>query len=121
MRTFRLGVFVLSIQLGRTAVLAGEMFDPDAAVRHALTHNPDLLTAQAEVVAAEARQRQSALLFQSNPQVEAAAGPRDSGRTSTDYSFELLQQVEVGGQRAARAEAARRTSMPAVHVLLGGE
>lgn len=107
MRALVLAVLVLSIQLCEAAVLAGEMFDVDAAVRHALAHNPDIMTTQAEVGAAEARQRQSALLFQTNPQVGAAAGPRDSDRMSTDYSVELSQQVEVGGQRPARAEAAR--------------
>lgn len=107
MRAFVLPVLVLSIQLCEATALASEMFDVEAAVRHAVAHNPDIMTAQAEVTAAEARQRQSALLFQTNPNVDAAAGPRNADRKSGDYSVELSQQVEVGGQRPARADAAK--------------
>lgn len=92
--------------LAASAANAGETFDVDTAVRQALSNDPDVITAQAEVSEAEARQQQAGLLFQDNPQVEGGAGPRKGERTSTDYSVELSQQIEIGGQRTARIEAA---------------
>jgi cobalt-zinc-cadmium efflux system outer membrane protein len=48
------------------------------------------------------------LLLQSNPTLAAEAGPRDdpSVKRGVEYSFQLLQQVEVAGQRGVRMEAA---------------
>lgn len=100
-------VFTLPAFMASIARAGGAAFDVEGAVRHALEHNPDVLAAAADVSAATARQRQAALWLQANPQVEAAAGPRDAGHTTTDYSVSLSQEVEIGGQHAARGEAAR--------------
>jgi cobalt-zinc-cadmium efflux system outer membrane protein len=83
----------------------GELLDVQGAVRRALTSNPDIIAAQADVAAAQARERQASLLFQDNPAFEAAAGPRNDG-TNMDYSVEVGQKVEIGGQRSARIDAA---------------
>ena len=80
----------------------------EEAVRLALERNPDVRTAEEDLVAAKARLAGASLLLQSNPGVTASAGPRSSpaGRTR-DHSVQILQQIEIGGQRGARMEAAK--------------
>ena len=81
---------------------------PDEAVRLAQSNNPDLQILVAEVESERARLAGASLPFQGNPTVTVTAGPRSStdGR-SRDASIQLLQPIEIGGQRGARIEAAK--------------
>lgn len=81
---------------------------PDEAVRLAQSNNPDLQILVAEVESERARLVGASLPFQGNPTVTVTAGPRSSrdGRSS-DASIQLLQPIEIGGQRGARIEAAK--------------
>jgi cobalt-zinc-cadmium efflux system outer membrane protein len=80
------------------------------AVRLAQEGNPDVRLLAAEIDAARARLAGASLLLQANPAVTATTGPRSSpaGR-SRDESFQVLQQLEIGGQRGARIDAAQAT------------
>ncbi|MCY1024042.1 TolC family protein [Pyxidicoccus sp. MSG2] len=74
----------------------------------ALEHSPRLLPARAEAAAARARLEGASLLFQQNPEVSAAVGPRQRpGNTSVDVGLGVSQRLEVFGQRGARKDAAR--------------
>lgn len=103
--SWRLNLSLLMLA-AHAANAGGEIFDVETAVRHTLSNDPDVIAAQAEVAAAEARQQQAALWFQDNPQIEGSGGRRKGESTSTDYSVELSQQIEIGGQRTERIEAA---------------
>lgn len=87
---------------------SAEPLTAQQAVRLALERNPDVRTTEEDLVAAKARLAGASLLLQSNPGVTASAGPRSSpaGRTR-DHSVQILQQIEIGGQRGARMEAAK--------------
>lgn len=80
----------------------------DEAIRLAQDNNPELQQATADISSARARLDGASLLLQSNPTLAAEAGPRDdpSVKRGVEYSFQLLQQVEVAGQRGVRMEAA---------------
>jgi len=80
----------------------------DDAIRLAQSNNPELQQVTADVSAARARLDGASLLLQSNPTLTAEAGPRDdpSVKRGVEYSFQLLQQVEVAGQRGVRMDAA---------------
>ncbi len=80
----------------------------DDAIRLAQSNNPELQQVTADVSAAKARLDGASLLLQDNPTLTAEAGPRDapSVKQGVEYSFQLLQQVEVAGQRGVRMEAA---------------
>lgn len=80
----------------------------DEAIRLAQSNNPELQQVTADVSAGKARLDGASLLLQHNPTLTAEAGPRDdpSIKQGVEYSFQLLQQVEVAGQRGVRMEAA---------------
>ena len=80
----------------------------EEAIRLAQENNPDVRSLTADVDAAKARLRGASLLFQNNPALSAATGPRssDAGKTR-DSSIQILQPVEIAGQRGARISAAQ--------------
>jgi len=82
----------------------------EEAIRLAQENNPDVRSLTADVDAAKARLRGASLLFQNNPALSAATGPRssDAGKTR-DSSIQILQPVEIAGQRGARIAAAQAT------------
>jgi cobalt-zinc-cadmium efflux system outer membrane protein len=68
---------------------------------------PALLAARARVAEAEGRRVGAAVLFATNPVLELAGGPRDSDEgDTTDWEVALSQDLEIGGRRAARIDAA---------------
>ncbi|MCY1017881.1 TolC family protein [Pyxidicoccus sp. MSG2] len=74
----------------------------------ALEHSPHLLSVRAQSAAARARVEGAGLLFQQNPEVSAAVGPRTRpGGNSVDLGLGVSQRLEVFGQRAARKDVAR--------------
>lgn len=79
----------------------------EQAVDLALQGNLELRAARSEIDAARARQIGASLPVAGNPELTTTAGPRlaDNG-DSTDWGVALSQRLEIGGQRAARIEAA---------------
>jgi len=98
---------VMSIAAASGAFAEERTLTLGEATRLALTNNPALRTLAASADAAKARLAGASLLLQSNPTVTATAGPRSTaaGKT-TDYSVQVLQQIEIGGKRGARIDAA---------------
>lgn len=106
--------FLLSLSLAATLsapVLAEggqRSLTAEEAVQIALTGNPELMRERSEVDVAKARLTGALLLFQGNPSVTATAGPRQSpAGSSRDESLQVLQPIEISGQKGARIEAAR--------------
>jgi len=98
-------VVTLILLIARAA--AGEELSAEAAVSFALDRNSELAALASEVKAADARVGGAKLLFQLNPELTAAAGPRRTGsEESTDLELEVTQRLELFGQRGARIEAA---------------
>lgn len=100
--------FLLLMSAGSLAFAQSRTLSVEEAVRLAQENNPDIRSLTGEVDAARARLRGASLLFQNNPSVSAAAGPRssDAGK-SRDSSVQILQPVEIAGQRGARIAASR--------------
>ncbi len=85
------------------------------AIDLAQRNNPSLRMLDADVAAAKARIAGASLALQDNPNVMLSAGPRTSnaGR-SLQLGAQVLQRIEVGGQRRARVDAAE-SSLAATH------
>ena len=100
-------LFVMSLIVMTARAAAAEELTAEAAVAFALDRNPELAALASEVRAADARVGGAKLLFQSNPELTAAAGPRRTGsERSTDLELEVTQRLELFGQRGAHIEAA---------------
>ena len=103
------GVLCIAVFLtpdGR-ALAAPRTLTLEDATKLAMINNPDVRALAATIDAARARLAGASLLLQSNPSVTATAGPRSSrDGKSLDYSFQVLQPFEIGGQRSARIDAA---------------
>ncbi|MGE5047838.1 MAG: TolC family protein, partial [Deltaproteobacteria bacterium] len=67
-----------------------------------------MVRARTELDAARARRDIASRLLPANPSLEVGAGHRtiEGGATDIDRSIELSQQIEIGGQRGARIDAA---------------
>lgn len=80
----------------------------EEAIRLAHEANPELRSYSEEVAAAKARVAGASTVIRDNPTVTATAGPRSSplGR-SLDFDVQVLQPIEIGGQRGARIDATR--------------
>ncbi len=91
--------------------LAARPLTMQQSVALALEQSPRLIEGRADAAAARAQLEGASLLFQSNPQLQAAAGPRfrDEGNT-VELNLGVSQQLEVFGQRGARKDAARATA-----------
>ncbi|MFP2903696.1 TolC family protein, partial [Pyxidicoccus sp. 3LFB2] len=82
----------------------------EQSVALALERSPRLFSAQAEAAAAQARLSGASLLFQANPELQAAVGPRlREGGNTVDVGVGVSQQLEIFGQRGARRDAAAAT------------
>ena len=86
-------------------VSAQESLTLEAALARARTHSPALLAARARVEEARARLR-GASRPRDNPQLEGAAGRRESG-AAWDLEVGLSQPLELGGRRKARVAGAQ--------------
>lgn len=79
----------------------------DEALKRALTDSPELIDALAELGEAAAQLEGADRLLQQNPALQLGAGPqiKDPDR-SGDYGLQVMQTVELFGQRGARIDAA---------------
>lgn len=99
--------FLILMCVGSLAVAQPRTLSVEEAIRLAQENNPDVRSLMGDVDAAKARLRGASLLFQNNPSVSAAAGPRSSGAGKTrDSNVQIVQPVEIAGQRGARIAAA---------------
>lgn len=86
--------------------------DLPAAIARALQENPDLQAKRQALGVAQGRVQQAELLFQDNPRLSVDTDVRSrrytqpAGRTGADVEVRLLQEIEIGGQRDYRREAA---------------
>lgn len=90
--------------LASPAVLRAEQVTLADAVRRALDAHPDLATLAAEVRAREADLRQATRL--TNPELELSVENVGANEAETETTAAVGQLVELGGDRAARREAA---------------
>ncbi len=87
--------------------LAAEPLTLERAVSLAMERSPSLVTSETEAALARAQAQGASLLFQSNPELEVAAGPRmREGGNSLDLGLGVSQQLEIFGQRGARRAVA---------------
>jgi cobalt-zinc-cadmium efflux system outer membrane protein len=100
-----IGCFLCSMAAGRVGAEPTTL-TMDDAVRLAQDNNPELRELLPTVEAAEARLGGAGLLLQHNPTLAVEAGSR---ARALEYSLQILQQVEVAGQRGLRIDAATAT------------
>lgn len=91
-----------------SATYAEDALTIDRAVELALERSVEIAGAEADVRAARARLEGARLPFQTNPELDVGAGPRnDGGERTTDVELAISQRVELSGQRSARIDASR--------------
>ncbi len=99
-----LAIAVLAWQARST--MAAEAITLDQALERAVTENPEIRAAVAELRAAEGR-RVAAGTIAYNPEFDARLGrPSGGGQTGYDYEVSLSQRLELGGKRSKRTSAA---------------
>ncbi|NVJ24653.1 TolC family protein [Myxococcus sp. AM011] len=82
----------------------------EQAVALALERSPRLISTQADAAAARAQLSGASLLFQTNPDLQVAIGPRfRASGNNVDVGAGVSQQLELFGQRGARRDAAAAT------------
>lgn len=92
----------------------------DDAIRLALENNLQLRRVGNEVDAAQSRLKGASVVIKDNPVILGMVGPRSSvaGR-SLDFGVELLQPIEIAGQRGARLDSAEASQVAALQRLAG--
>ena len=129
-------VFLLVGQLGQIGQIeqaraedANSAFHVDlpTAVTRALQENPDVQAKRHALGLAKGRVQQAELLFQVNPLISIEADYRNrrfresTGRSTTDATVLLLQEVEIAGQRGHRRRAATTHLAYAERVIVNAE
>jgi len=72
----------------------------------AVSNNPDLRKAGADLGVAQAESDEARSLFQVNPQLTGELGRRRAeGQSGHDWSVGIAQEIEIGGQQRLRREA----------------
>jgi cobalt-zinc-cadmium efflux system outer membrane protein len=97
--------FLLMATPARTAEFS---LDLPTALQHALRQNADLKAKRHSLGIAEGRTEQADLLFQNNPRFSVEVESQASGRSGTSVELNLLQELEIAGQRGYRYEAATK-------------
>ena len=83
-------------------------FDLPTAIQYALRENPELKAKRHSLGIAQGRAQQAGLLFQNNPRFSVEVESQVSRRPGTTLEFNLLQELEIAGQRGYRYEAAEK-------------
>lgn len=107
MRDVRIALFVfLFLKTLSSAQQTGLTLEQ--ALELAKQRAPRILAAQDRIEEARGRLKGASVLFQSNPELEFAAGPRNGASGSTtDIELGAAQQFELGGRRGSRIAAAK--------------
>lgn len=82
--------------------------DLPTALQYALKENPELKATRHSLGTAQGRARQAGLLFQHNPRFSLEMESATAGRSDTSVEVNLLQELEIAGQRGYRSEAAAK-------------
>lgn len=107
-------VFLVGASLVGGSAAAAEPLTLSGAVARALEQNPEVNRAAQEVKAAEAQLTGASRLLRDNPRLSASAGRRSTVRGDAfDFGLELMQPLEIAGQRAARVDAAEAALLAA--------
>jgi cobalt-zinc-cadmium efflux system outer membrane protein len=93
--------------MATAARAADPSLDLPTALQHALRENPELKAKRHSLGIAEGRTQQAGLLFQNNPRFNLEADSPGSGRLG-ELRLNLLQELEIAGQRGHRYEAAEK-------------
>ena len=102
-------ISVLCFHLMAPAARAADpSLDLPTALQHALRENPELRAKRHSLGIAEGRAQQAGLLFQNNPRFSVEVESPTSGRSSQSVELNLLQELEIAGQRGYRYEAAEK-------------
>jgi len=103
-----IGVAVLLGSLGRPVSAAGAALTLADALARAHADSPELKAAAADLAAAQGRLLQAGVLVP-NPVLsgEAARHSNPAEGVNVDRGVALAQEIEIGGQRGLRVEAAR--------------
>jgi cobalt-zinc-cadmium efflux system outer membrane protein len=109
MRSFsRLALVVTFAVVRPTASTAQEALTLERALALARDRTPSVLSARARIEEARARLAAASLLLRDNPEVDAAAGRRNSpGNDSEELDVGVIQKLDLGGRRSARIGIAR--------------
>lgn len=98
----------------KTATACARPADADAVVRCALAASPEVRIARAQAEAAAGRRQTAGVLLPSNPTVIGVASnrrrPPPEEASVINWSVALQQELEIGGQRAARIDEADAAS-----------
>lgn len=106
-----------ALGLGPAAVAGPPRLDLDQALARARFGHPALRGASAELAATRARLEQAGLPV-SNPLVSGELARHTApGEEATDRGVSIAQEIEIGGQRGLRVEAARWDVQRAEHEL----
>ena len=92
-----------------TRARCAEVRDADGVVACALAASPEVAEARAQVDAVDGRRATAAVVLPSNPTLAGSLSSRRRQEAPTsvlNWSVSLAQELEVGGQRAARLEQA---------------
>jgi outer membrane protein, heavy metal efflux system len=101
-------IFVLFFFLAAIRVHAADSsLDLTAALQYALRENPELKAKRHSLGIAQGRAQQAGLLFQSNPRFSVEVDSPGSGRLG-ELKLNLMQELEIAGQRGHRYEAAEK-------------
>jgi outer membrane protein, heavy metal efflux system len=93
--------------MAKVARSADPSLDLPTALQRAFRENPELKAKRHSLGIAEGRAEQAGLLFQNNPRLSVEADSPGSGRLG-ELKLNLLQEVEIAGQRGHRYEAAEK-------------
>ena len=101
-----LAIGVAFSMMGAHRPARADVLTIDQAVVRAVSDNPDVRSADVDVMAARARLTGARLTSQLNPELDVVSGTRSGEGESTDLEVELSQELEVAGQRRHRRAAA---------------
>jgi cobalt-zinc-cadmium efflux system outer membrane protein len=101
-------IMMILVSTANPARAAEISLDLPAALQHALRDNPEIKAKRYSLGIAEGRAEQAGSLFQNNPRFSVETESQTSGRSGTSVELNLLQEVEVAGQRGYRYEAAQK-------------
>src|SRR5206468_5103927 len=87
---------------------ANRPFTLDQVLELAARQNPEVLVARAREVEARGRLTTASVRFASNPDLDLFLGSRQQsvGGSTPEVDFNVLQRVEIAGQRGLRIESA---------------
>ena len=116
----RLALLLGAVFGGAAGATAPRALTVEGAIQLALEKNLHLQRVGLEVDAAQAKLKGASVIIKDNPVILGMLGPRSSqvGR-SLDYGFELMQPLEIAGQRGARVDSAEAGQLAAEQRLAG--